>query len=741
MIERPLSLIQQLVAQLMDLPGAAACSPDSYALLKRTIDPNEAPWVPGVTDPEGQSRALLAHALQELGRCISAETRLLVILDDVHSADRISAELIRRLIRAVVKTRLGWILVARIRGSSKESDSTIEGLGHRVRVPALDGESSAALAAATSEAHRLQLSPTSLAGLVRAAAGNPLFVRELSLARAQQPSATRLPESLSHLISERLEQVSSDQLRLLRTIALLGDAANLGRLNAISGLSPSHLSDAIEALEHDGVLGLGPVGELRIHECWRDAIVDSLTPAARAALSHECANILTASPETELAPQLLWRAADLYAMSGEARRALDLYILSSERLLGLGFANEAAQILERTSVMTAHPQDRLRVASRLARAQLSAGETERALSLAERTLRETAPVPPEGIEDIMHCQCVRAEATLKLARPWADVLSSLMQLSHDSRLAESHRRTVCLYGIRLAASASADDMMQAFFARSQALDDQDTPSAVSWLTAIVFLTELGSVEDILRQQDLLARVDLSPLSAFDRCRILRFRCHSLRIAGDSQRAVAAGKEAYEFAIAHRLFHDARLTAELLSFLFLDQNDLEQAAHWIALCSETSPDSEYSATSPSLLHANDRLLLQRGEYAEVASRLTARLSTIRKDGTVRNRCGELSTLALCLAETGSQSEAGDLLTEVISELPSIFGSFSADYPVEMSSRALSKIGRAEDSAGLALAHMQEKMSRRDRPLPPFFERLSSARHELAGGHSDELSGVA
>jgi len=740
MIERPLSLIQLLVAKLIELPGAVACSPQSYDLLKRTVDQSESPWVHGVTDPEGQSRALLAHALQELGRAISAETRLLVIIDDVHGVDRISAELLRRHIRSVVKTRICWILVARVEGNSRHSDSAIEGLAHRIRVPALDLESSVTLAIATSEAHRLELSPDALASLVQSAAGNPLFVRELSLARSQQPAASRLPESLAHLISERLERVPADQLRLLRTVALLGDAANIGRLLTITGLSPSSLSDSTESLEHDGILGLGSVGELRIHECWRDAIVDSLTPAARAALSHECANVLASSPEADHAPQLLWRAADLYAIAGEARRALDLYVLASERLLGLGFATEAVEILQRTSVMTAHPSDRLRVASRLVRAHLSAGETERALTISERAVRDAAPVPPEGIEDFMHCQCARAEATLNLARPWESVLDSLLQLSHDPRLAAAHKRTVCLYGIRLAASVSADEMTQAFYSRSQALEDEAAPSATAWLTSTVFLTELGSVDEILQQQEMLARVDLSPLSAFDRCRILRFRCHSLRIAGDGANAVLAGIEAHEFALANRLFHDARLTAELLSFLFLDQGDLENASLWISRSSETTPDSEYSATSPSLLHAQDRLLLQRGEFAEAASHLTARLAAIRKDGTVRNRSGELSTLALCLAETGQEELADVLLREFLPELPSILGSFGADYPVEIAGRALAKIGKFEESLELATTHIRKKITRRERPLPSFYGVLRSARDKLASGDSDELPRV-
>jgi tetratricopeptide (TPR) repeat protein len=283
-------------------------------------------------------------------------------------------------------------------------------------------------------------------------------------------------------------------------------------------------------------------------------------------------------------------------------------------------------------------------------------------------------------------------------------------------------------------------MMTSFFERSKALEDNDDPSATSWLTAIVFLTELGTVDEILRQQDLIARVDLSPISAFDRCRILRFRCHSLRVAGDTVNAVVAGKESYDFAVAHRLFHDARLTAELLSFLFLDQNDLENAALWISLASETTADSEYSATSPSLLHAQDRLLLQRGEFAEVAKRLSSRLPAIRKDGTIRNRSGELSTLALCLAHTGQHEPADALLRELLSELPSIYGSFSADYPVEVASRALSTIGRLEESREQSAGHIREKLARRDRPLPAFYEGLQSARDELASRDGNELSRV-
>lgn len=738
--ERPLSLVQQLISSLLQMPGAAGCHPESFASLRRVVSDSDAPWHGELASNQPESVARLSASFVDLCRAISLETRVAIFADDVHNADLLSFSPMSALMRAIGGTRVLLVCASR-RREGGAVDSLPWDHVSLVQVPSLSTSATAELATATAAAHRITIGAAGATRLAEVAAGNPLFVRELCIAGVSNDSRPLVPESLSHLIADRLGRLSRMQLRLLRAIALLGDAATVGRLTALAESSQSDLSSTIDMLEQDGILGLGPGGSLRLHDCWREAIIDALTPASKVALAFECASLLSSQRDSDASPESLWRAADLFALAGETARALNLYLSAAERLDAIGMPTAAIEVLERSSALVISGAQRGRVGAWLGRSHLLVGNTEKALSLAEAAVRELATVEDSHAAELAMSHCVRAEALLKLSRKSDDALADLVELTTEGRIAPHLQLTACLFGIRLAANSSHDDAARWFFRRSREIEARTSRSLIGWLTAIVYQAELGTIADIRAEHRWLESRDLSGVSTYDFCRVLRFKCHSLRIAGLLAEAIASGEEAFRVAATNAMPHDARLAAELLTFVYLDNNDVDSSELWIDKAREMVPQSEYGLGSVSLSHAEDRLRLQRGDWQPVFSRLSARLDAIKADGAVRSRCGELSTLAYSAAMLGLEAEARSSVEQVLDELPKISGSFSGDYPTELAVRTLSALGNHREAVALAQTHVSEKRRRGDLPLPPFCRELRATEAAPGLGDGNELSRIA
>lgn len=737
--ERPLSLVQQLISALLQMPGAAGCHPESFATLRRVVSEPDAPWHGELASNQPETVLRLSVSLVELCRAISVETRIAIVADDLHNADHLSLSPIGALMRALGGLRILLVAASRRRDGGA-MDSVPWDHVSAIQVPSLSAGATAVLATATAAAHRIVIAQDSALRLAEAAAGNPLFVRELCISRASADARLMLPESLSHLISDRLGRLSRMQLRLLRATALMGDAATVGRLSALSESTQREISSAIDLLEQDGILGLGASGNLRLHDCWRESIIDSLTPASKAALSFECASLLSSGRDADATPESLWRAADLFALAGETARALDLYLSAAERLHAIGMPTAAIEVLERSSSMVISGAQRGRVGAWLGRSHLLVGNTDQALSHAEAAIRDLQGTDQLHAAEMAMSHCVRAEAILKMSRNSDVALSDLIELTKDGALEAHLQLTACLYGIRMAANSSHDEAARWFYARSRSIEERTTRSLIGWLTAIVYHTELGTVADIRAEHRWLESRDLSGVSTYDHCRVLRFKCHSLRVAGLLSDAVMSGEASFQLATENAMPHDARLAAELLAFVFLDANDVESARTWIERAKTMVPHSEYGLGSVSLSHAEDRLRLQMGEYEPVYTRLVARVAAIRSDGAVRNRCGELSTLAYCAAATGLESVSRTFIEQVLEELPRVSGSFSGDYPTELAARTLVRLGSTERAAALARDHALAKRRRGDLPFPQFCELIRAADAALSGNDGDKLSRV-
>jgi DNA-binding CsgD family transcriptional regulator len=265
-----------------------------------------------------------------------------------------------------------------------------------------------------------------LSQLTIQAAGNPLYLRELvdALAREQGAGGSsapqeQLPASLVAVLNDRLSSVSGQTAQILRTATLLGGQFTVTDLAVLLGRPASELAAGLQEAVAAGIL-VGSGSELAFrHQPIRQALYESMPTALRTALHAEAARDLAATDADTLsvarqlsaarqpgadwvrawliqsAPTLITRAPQLVAdlLRGELEKApsgdeaWDRLMASLIRaLLAVGSYDEAAEQARAALPVMTDPARRAETYSALARAQVSVGRSDEAITTIRQSL-------------------------------------------------------------------------------------------------------------------------------------------------------------------------------------------------------------------------------------------------------------------------------------------------------------------------------------------------------------------
>ncbi len=349
------------VGGCVDIPGLAAAQvpfgPFAEAM-RRLGDPAGLTWVrprPASTTPDpARSDAdpgfdRLADFLGTL-ETLTEQAALVLVLEDLHWADRSSLALLVFLARNLVSERL---LVV---GTARESAGRVDGetlpaiFDHLQRLPGVqrlslpplgDAEIRALIAdprPASASAGDPRPAPAgdtaaavdlALAAVVARAEGNPLVAWELATHVADHAGAP-LPRSLTAAVTERLRRAPPEVRAALAAAAVLGTTSDHGLLETVLAAllpesSSAERSTAVHAATGTGLLW--PVGDgYRFrHGLDREVIYHELLPGDRRLL-HEAAATALAATSSALTPDpgLAAEVAGHWWRSGkhaEARRS------------------------------------------------------------------------------------------------------------------------------------------------------------------------------------------------------------------------------------------------------------------------------------------------------------------------------------------------------------------------------------------------------------------------------------
>ena len=561
---------------------------DAFRALARELDPDEldhllgpgrgdlgrlmpglaggAPRLTAEDEAVAQAR-LFEHVLGLLAR-LSDDQPLLLVLEDLHWADRSTRDLVRFLVRSLRRERVVLVLTYRSDDLHRRhpllpllSDLARLQSVESITLERLDRDETSALLGGILEAE-----PT--AGLVEdlfaRSDGNPFFVEEL-VAFGGKP-AEAIPTTIREIVGVRVGRLPEPSQSVLRIAAVVGRRVDHELLARLADDDADALVERIKpAVDARLVLatddGDGAVYEFR-HALVPEALYDELLPAERTSLHARLAEILEARrldggrrrpSQAEIAHH--WsRAYDL-------ARALESSARAAEEAADLAAYAEVKAQLERVlELWSGQPDaealagmDRAEVLQRAADAAAAIGEYKRAIALGREVLAEidmerSADRWLEASHRLAwyqwdHGDAAGAEETVQAARPVGERASAVSNARLLTDVAQVH----------WSAARFSDQAEAAGAALELALTGRHPiEEAQARMMLGVGQASLGDIAPGLQELErALAALDDGPedLRALAAVELQ----HALNIAGLYERSVALGYREIERLRANGLF--------------------------------------------------------------------------------------------------------------------------------------------------------------------------------------------
>lgn len=323
--------------------------------------------LPDVTAPatqeSDQARFSLFDAVTGFLRTVSQSFPLLIVIDDLHAADRASLTLLEFLAAVLPESRM-LVSVAYQDAAARarpEVAAVIGALARRSSPLTLHGFGESDLAVLIE--HRTGRSPPGeLAHALHATTeGNPFYANEVVRLLAEEGqlegwldgtarNRLPLPDTVRETIRRRLEPLGPPVVRLLETGAVIGREFRVGTLEQVSGSKPSEVIEALDAPVAAGLISEvpGTIGSFRFkHGLIRETLYAGIAPAARMSLHRAIAEALESRYGD--VPSHLAELAHHWAQSGPAgdpARALEYATRAGQHAMQLLAFEPAAELFQ-----------------------------------------------------------------------------------------------------------------------------------------------------------------------------------------------------------------------------------------------------------------------------------------------------------------------------------------------------------------------------------------------------------
>ena len=356
-----------------------------------------------------EARILQFDAVSGFLERIAASQPLVLILDDLHSADESSLLLVR-----FVSQRLRGMAVLVV-GTYRELESRVSPGGGATVADIRTATRLSLLGLGRPDVARMlerasgEPAPERLASLVYDVTdGNPLFVLELARSRDLEvaaagftgPTALRLTEGIRGAISGRLDLLDDPVIEVLRVAAVVGREIEVPLVRRVVGVSAIELAGALEAGVGAGVLDRsGTTLSYRFHhELFRLTLYDGLPIERRLELHAKVGEAIEQEYADHLEPHLaaLAHHFGLVAPSASAKQAFDYATRAARQEMAKHAYEEAVALFRQGLGLTdlvpdADVRDRARLLVEMGRALHGAGrrsEAEAAFLEAAEAARE-----------------------------------------------------------------------------------------------------------------------------------------------------------------------------------------------------------------------------------------------------------------------------------------------------------------------------------------------------------------
>jgi len=350
-VTRPLSVFLDVVPDLLQMPGALGCAPESLQALRRFTNEDggnaERVSTSGVlTMPSATG---LRRAVVDLLMAVSEEKPTLLTVEDVHWLDSASWEVMVDLVSRIGQCRVCLIMTSRVPHARPTPSERVPIELAIKALPPLSVESCLELAQAIGTDLSAPIDEELGEWFVHTSEGVPLFLRSLVNHWIETGNAGGIPPTLLGVIGQRLQSLSSDALCVLQTVALLGRHANLRMIEAVLEMPYFRMVSAIDDLHKAGAFDSEHEGVVVCHELIGRMAVDNLGRNARRALHRRIAEILLQSERTSgVSPVTCRDRLEHLLHAGEKKVFVEGSIAAIRGLLDAGYSYHALGISDDT---------------------------------------------------------------------------------------------------------------------------------------------------------------------------------------------------------------------------------------------------------------------------------------------------------------------------------------------------------------------------------------------------------
>ncbi|BCJ51206.1 LuxR family transcriptional regulator [Actinoplanes sp. NBRC 14428] len=348
--------------------------------------------------PESRRGYLFELVAGLFGR-VSSERPLVLVLEDLHWADRSTRDLIGFLVRSARLPQVLLVATYRtdelhrghpLRPFLAELDR-VRGV-QRVELDRLDRDGTGQLLTALLGA---EPEPALVDTVHERAQGNPFFIEQF--AASGDPRCCDIPHSLRDLLLTRVDQLPEQAQRVLRVAAAGGTTFGHELLTAVAGMDEAELESALRLVVAAQLVVVGADGDYEFrHALVREAVHDDLLPGEHARLHARYARAVEAQPHLVAMGRAPAEIAHHWYAAHDHPRALTAARLAADAA-GRRYAYaEQSRLLERVLELWELVDDaadrlgagHLDLLEESALAAIDAGDHQRALTLTRAALAD-----------------------------------------------------------------------------------------------------------------------------------------------------------------------------------------------------------------------------------------------------------------------------------------------------------------------------------------------------------------
>jgi DNA-binding CsgD family transcriptional regulator len=400
------------------------------------------------------SLVFLGEAVLRLVRVLSGDRACMLLLEDLHWADRETLALVEYLADNVWVERFLLVGTFRPDEGSEVADlaAKLESRGSADLLPLdrLDASAMVEMAQACLDAATLPADAEAF--LAERAEGVPFLIEEVLAGllddgalverdgrwEAVGPMAAGVPASFADAVSRRLAGVDPQSRQVIRAAAVLGRRFDWAVLSLMVGGDEVVTAALRTGVEHQ-LIAIGNHGFRFRHALTQEAVLAALLPPERAMLAREALRA-TEAAHPGLSGQWCVLAAELAERSGDPARASELLLEAGRRDLAVGALVSAEQTLTRARRLGgADEAVSIGVDEALTEVLATAGQVDRAMEIGRMLLARIGRSGSAGRSAELHLQIARAAIA---GVRWADAEES-MRIVRELPHAEPARVDAC----------------------------------------------------------------------------------------------------------------------------------------------------------------------------------------------------------------------------------------------------------------------------------------------------------